>query len=103
MTPELKDKIIAQIQTIYDPDVSVNIWDLGLIYDIRAEGKIVHVDMTLTSPTCPVGDTLMKFVDNKTRAVLPEAYENVIVNLVWEPPWSKEKMSEAALLELGLF
>ena len=97
---ELKDKIIKQIQKIYDPEIPVNIYELGLIYKIEIEKSIVKIDMTLTTPNCPVADSLPKMV--KANILKIEGVSDVDLKLVWDPPWTKEKMSEAAKLELNL-
>ena len=98
---ELKDKVIAEIKKIYDPEIPVNIYELGLIYDIIVnDKKEVHIKMTLTSPNCPVAESLPKEV--KDSAMQVEEIENVDVELVWDPPWTKDMMSDAAKLELNL-
>ena len=97
----LKAKIIAEIKKIYDPEIPVNIYELGLIYKIDVDDKNkVNVDMTLTSPNCPVAESLPKDVKNNIMKI--EGVSDVNLNLVWEPPWDKDKMSEAAKLELNL-
>ena len=97
----LKDKVINQIKTVYDPEIPVNIYELGLIYKIEVDDKNkVNVDMTLTSPNCPVAESLPKEVKDTIMKV--EGVSDVNLNLVWEPPWDKDKMSEAAKLELNL-
>jgi len=98
---ELKEKIIEEIKKIYDPEIPVNIYDLGLIYDIKVEDKnTAKIKMTLTSPNCPVAESLPKEVKDGIMQV--EGIENVDLDLVWDPPWDKERMSEAAKLELNL-
>ena len=97
----LKDKVINQIKTVYDPEIPVNIYELGLIYKIEVDDKNkVNVDMTLTSPNCPVAESLPKEVKDNIMKV--EGVSDVNLNLVWKPPWDKDKMSEAAKLELNL-
>ena len=97
----LKDKVINQIKKVYDPEIPVNIYELGLIYKIEDDDKNkVNVDMTLTSPNCPVAESLPKEVKDNIMKV--EGVSDVNLNLVWEPPWDKDKMSEAAKLELNL-
>jgi len=97
----LKDKVINQIKKVYDPEIPVNIYELGLIYKIEVDDKNkVNVDMTLTSPNCPVAESLPKEVKDTIMKV--EGVSDVNLNLVWEPPWDKDKMSEAAKLELNL-
>ena len=97
---ELKDKVISEIKKIYDPEIPVNIYELGLIYDISIENHDVKVKMTLTTPNCPVAESLPKEV--KEGAMQVEGIEEVDLELVWDPPWNKEMMSEAAKLELNL-
>ena len=96
-----RDQIIDALKTIYDPEIPVNIYDLGLIYriDLAADG-MVEVDMTLTAPACPVAGSLPHEVGRVIDA-LPEVKET-IVRLVWDPPWSQERMSDEALLQLGM-
>ena len=98
---ELKDKIISEIKKIYDPEIPVNIYELGLIYKIDInEAKKVNIEMTLTSPNCPVAESLPKMV--KDNILKLDGVDDVDLKLVWDPPWSKDKMSEAAKLELNL-
>ncbi len=97
---ELKNKIIEEIRKIYDPEIPVNIYELGLIYDIKVEGNKAKIEMTLTSPNCPVAESLPK--DVKDGAMQVEGIEDVDLELVWDPPWNKDMMSDAAKLELNL-
>ena len=98
---DLKQKIINEIKKVYDPEIPVNIYELGLIYKIEIDKKNnVNVDMTLTTPNCPVADSLPKQVKEYIMNV--KGVSDVKLNLVWEPPWDKSKMSEAAKLELNL-
>jgi FeS assembly SUF system protein len=98
---KLKEKVITEIKKIYDPEIPVNIYELGLIYKIEViEDKKVNVDMTLTTPNCPVADSLPKLVKNNILKI--DGVLDAEVKLVWDPPWSKDKMSEAAKLELNL-
>ena len=98
---ELKDKVILEIKKIYDPEIPVNIYELGLIYKIDIENeKKVKIDMTLTSPNCPVAESLPKMV--KDNILKLDGVNDVDLKLVWDPPWTKDKMSEAAKLELNL-
>ena len=98
---ELKEKIIEEIKKIYDPEIPVNIYDLGLIYDIQVEDKnTAKIKMTLTSPNCPVAESLPKEVKDGIMQV--EGIDKVDLDLVWDPPWDKDRMSEAAKLELNL-
>ena len=98
---DLKKKVIDEIKKIFDPEIPVNIYELGLIYKIEIDDKNkVSVDMTLTSPNCPVAESLPNQVKENIMKV--EGVSDVDLNLVWEPPWDKDKMSEAAKLELNL-
>ena len=97
----LEEKIVSVLKTVYDPEIPVNIYDLGLIYkvDSSAEG-VVRIEMTLTAPNCPAADFIVEDVKMKVEAV--EGVASVVINLVFEPAWSREMMSEEAQLELGL-
>ena len=98
---DIKSKIIERIKKIYDPEIPINIYELGLIYKIDVDEKNkVNIDMTLTSPNCPVAESLPNEVKENIKKV--EGVSDVNLNLVWEPPWDKDKMSEAAKLELNL-
>ena len=98
---KLKEQIVSEIKKIYDPEIPVNIYELGLIYKIEIkEAKKVNIDMTLTSPNCPVAESLPRMVKDNILKI--EGVDDVDLNLVWDPPWSKDKMSEAAKLELNL-
>ena len=98
---ELKNKIIAEIKKIYDPEIPVNIYELGLIYKIEiSDEKKVNIEMTLTSPNCPVAESLPKEVEDSVKGI--EEVKDAKLELVWEPPWDKSMMSEAAKLELNL-
>lgn len=99
----LKDKVIEAIRGIYDPEIPVNIYELGLIYevDVDPDGN-VYVEMTLTTAGCPVAGSMPGEVEATVRMNVPEVGE-VRVNLVWDPPWTMDRMSEAARLELGFF
>ena len=98
---DIKNKVIEEIKKIYDPEIPVNIYELGLIYKIDFDEKNkVNVDMTLTSPNCPVAESLPNEVKENIKKV--DGVSDVKLNLVWEPPWDKDKMSEAAKLELNL-
>ena len=98
---DLKEKIISEIKKIYDPEIPVNIYELGLIYNINVDNQNnVKVDMTLTSPNCPVAESLPKQVEEYILKV--KGVSKVKLDLVWDPPWDKSKMSEAAKLELNL-
>jgi len=98
---ELKNKVIEEIKKIFDPEIPVNIYELGLIYKVEIDEKNkVNVDMTLTSPNCPVAESLPNQVKDSIMKV--EGVSEVDLKVVWEPPWDKNKMSEAAKLELNL-
>ena len=98
---DIKNKVIEEIKKIYDPQIPVNIYELGLIYKVEVDDKKkVNIDMTLTSPNCPVAESLPKQVKDNIMKV--EGVSDVSLNLVWEPQWDKDKMSEAAKLELNL-
>lgn len=98
---ELKENIVAALQEIYDPEIPVNIYELGLIYEVNvAEDFTVDVRMTLTTPHCPVAETMPGEVEMRVAAV--EGVKSVDVKLVWEPAWDMSKMSDEARLELGL-
>ena len=96
-----KDQIVEELKKIYDPEIPVNIYELGLIYDIKVKDeKFAIIKMTLTTPNCPVAESLPKEV--KDCAMQVEGIEDVDLELVWDPPWNKDMMSEAAKLELDL-
>ena len=99
---DLKEKIITEIKKIYDPEIPVNIYEVGLIYkiEVNEQNKKVIVEMTLTSPNCPVAESLPNSV--KENILKIEGINDVDLKLVWDPPWTKDKMSEAAKLELNL-
>ena len=98
---EIRRLVVETIKTVYDPEIPVDIYELGLIYDIdiTAEGK-VDIKMTLTSPGCPVAAFLPRQVELKIRAI--DSVTDVSVQIVWDPPWSPDRMSEAARLELNM-
>ena len=98
---ELEEKIVEMIKTVYDPEIPVNIYDLGLIYRIEVkEDSSVDIDMTLTAPNCPAADFMMEDVRMKVESI--EGVTAVNLNLVFEPEWSQDLMTEEAKLELGL-
>ena len=101
MSVNLKETIISEIKKIYDPEIPVNIYELGLIYkiEIKDNNKAI-IEMTLTSPNCPVAESLPKMVKDNILKI--DGINDVELKLVWEPPWDKDKMSEAAKLELNL-
>ena len=100
MNMELKEKVIEEIKKIYDPEIPVNIYELGLIYKIEIKGDKAVIEMTLTSPNCPVAESLPKNVKDNILKI--EGISDVELKLVWNPPWTKDMMSEAAKLELNL-
>ena len=95
-----KDDIIAGLKTIYDPEIPVNIWDMGLIYDIDIGADVVVLKMTFTSPTCPMMEELLEQVRSTTQNITGDV--PVRVDLVWDPPWDLSRMSDEARLELDL-
>ncbi len=98
----LQEQVVAKLKTIYDPEIPVNIHDLGLIYAVSvAENRQVNIQMTLTTPGCPVAQTFPGMVEQKVNEI--EEVNGCNVELVWEPPWTQERMTEAAKLELGMF
>jgi FeS assembly SUF system protein len=100
--PAMIERVVGALRSVFDPEIPLNIYDLGLVYriDVSADGAVV-IDMTLTSPGCPVAASLVAQVQQGVAA-LP-GIASATVNLVWEPAWTKGRMSEAAMLELGLF
>lgn len=99
---ELKPKIVEQLSTVFDPEIPVNIYELGLIYDVAVDkGGLAVIQMTLTAPGCPAAVTLPAEVQGKVKAI--DGVSDARVDLVWEPPWDKDRMSEAAKLQLGIF
>ena len=97
---DLREQVIAEIRKIYDPEIPVNIYELGLIYDVKVKEDKAKIIMTLTTPNCPVAESLPKEV--KDSAMQVEGIKDVDLDLVFEPPWEKSMMSEAAKLELNL-
>jgi len=98
---QIRDRIISALKTIYDPEIPVDIYELGLIYGVEvSDDAEVHVSMTLTTPMCPVAETLPPEVEDKVRNVM--GVKDVTLDLVWDPPWSVDMMSDAARLELNL-
>ena len=98
----LKEQIITALKTVYDPEIPVDIYELGLIYDIEiAEDNRVKIQMTLTTPGCPVAATFPQTVADAVNKV--DAVTETEVELVWDPPWSMDRMSEATRLQLGIF
>lgn len=103
MTPEeLKDDVIEMLKTIFDPEIPINIYELGLIYDISiSDSGNVNINMTLTAPGCPVAQSFPGDIEAKVSTV--DGVNKVHVELVWDPPWTKDMMTEAAQLQLGMF
>ena len=99
---ELEEKVVEEIRTCYDPEIPVNIYELGLVYQVKAEpsGEVL-IQMTLTSPNCPAAASLPQQVREKVQAV--PGVTGVKLDLVWDPPWNPDLMSEAAKLQLGVF
>ncbi len=99
-TEDLRNKVIECLQTIYDPEIPVNIWELGLIYAVEILPiNNVQISMTLTAPSCPSAQEIPLEVDQKVRGI--EGVNDVHVAVVWDPPWDRSMMSETALIELG--
>ena len=98
---QLETRIVEGLKTVYDPEIPVNVYDLGLIYDVSvADDQSVLITMTLTAPNCPIADDILLSVKQTVESI--DGIQSVDINLVFEPPWSKAMMSEEALLELGL-
>ena len=101
-TLERTPKLVEQLSTVYDPEIPVNIYELGLIYDVAVDTDgLAVIKMTLTAPGCPAAVTLPAEVQGKVKAI--EGVSDARVDLVWEPPWTKDRMTEAAKLQLGIF
>jgi FeS assembly SUF system protein len=102
LTEELKPKIVDAIRTVYDPEIPVNIWELGLIYDVIVDAAgVAGIRMTLTAPGCPAAQSLPVEVSEKVKAV--PGVSDARVDVVWEPAWSKDRMSDVAKLQLGMW
>jgi FeS assembly SUF system protein len=98
----IRDEIVAAIQTVYDPEIPINIWEVGLIYDVSVDDAgHAHILMTLTSPNCPVAESLPLDVEHAVERV--DGVTSVAVEITWDPPWHEDMLSEAAKLELGLY
>ena len=98
---EMKQSVVDALKTVYDPEIPVDIYELGLIYEVDVDDdSAVYIKMTLTSPMCPVAETLPPEVEAKARTV--DGVADVKLDLVWDPPWSPSMMSDAARLELGM-
>ncbi|HOJ18092.1 MAG: DUF59 domain-containing protein [Ignavibacteriales bacterium] len=97
---ELQEKVINTLKTCYDPEIPVDIWELGLVYEVNFDkDKNLHVKMTLTSPMCPVAESLPVDVEKKLKGI--KELKSVKVSVVWDPPWDQDMMSEVAKVELG--
>jgi FeS assembly SUF system protein len=97
---QMETRIVAALKEVYDPEIPVNVYDLGLIYDIRVDDdNSATITMTLTAPNCPIADDILLSVKESVEAI--DGIKDVTINLVFDPPWSKNMMSEEALLELG--
>jgi FeS assembly SUF system protein len=98
---DIREKVIEELRTVYDPEIPVNIYELGLIYEVKVdEGGETSIRMTLTTPMCPAAEVLPPEVETKARNVA--GVTSVTLDLVWDPPWSPDMMSEAAKLDLGM-
>lgn len=98
---DLREQVVEAVKTVYDPEIPVNIYELGLIYKVEVnEARDVQIEMTLTSPNCPAAQSMPSEVEQKARSI--DGVGEVTVDVVWDPPWSPEHMSEAARLELGI-
>ncbi len=98
---ELSIQIVDTLKTVFDPEIPVNIYDLGLIYDVMIDNEAnVEIKMTLTSPNCPMVDSMLQEIYDKTRSI--EGVKSVMLNIVFDPPWDKSMMSDEAKLDLGL-
>lgn len=94
-----REKVIEVLKTVFDPEIPVNVWDLGLVYDLEATGDDVKITMTLTAPGCPVGPQLAAEIQNKLQSI---GAEDVSVTFVWSPPWSTEKVSADGKMHLQM-
>ena len=100
MSAELEDRIVQAIKTVFDPEIPVDVYELGLIYEVKIDNENnVHVDMTLTSPNCPEAETLPATVKERIEAI--EEVTSCHIDIIFDPPWDKDMMSEEAKLELG--
>lgn len=97
----IRNQVIQALKTVFDPEIPINIYDLGLIYDIEIENNKVHINMTLTSPNCPIASAIPEWVINSIKQYITELDE-INVNLVWDPPWTTDLIAEYAKVELGI-
>ncbi|HAM98753.1 MAG TPA: FeS assembly SUF system protein [Marinilabiliales bacterium] len=100
MNQALEDRLVEELKTIYDPEIPVNIYDLGLIYNLKEENGKLEVEMTLTAPGCPVADSILAEIKQKLELV--DGIKEVVVDLVFDPPWNMDMITEEAKLELGM-
>lgn len=100
MSPLSKESVLNQLRLVEDPEIRYNIVDLGLVYDVKIDKGMVVVDMTFTSPTCPVGPWIISEAENAVKKL--KGVTGVTINIVWEPPWSPDRMSDEARVELGI-
>lgn len=96
---EIEEEVLRMLKTVFDPEIPVNVYDLGLIYGVDIDGRKCHITMTLTAPSCPAGDFIVEDIRQKVGSV--EGIDDVQVEIVFEPEWTKDMMSEEAKLELG--
>ncbi len=94
-----RERVIDVLKTVFDPEIPVNVWDLGLVYDLQVEGEQVRITMTLTAPGCPVGPMIAAEIENKLQAIGAEA---VSVEFVWTPPWTPDRVTEDGRLQLQM-
>lgn len=99
--PNLRDRVIDAIRTVFDPEIPIDVYELGLIYEVRLDGGTAHIVMTLTTPNCPSAQSLPAEVERVVRAL--DGIDDVTVTITFDPPWDKTMMSEAALFQIGLF
>ncbi len=99
MDPQIEQKVINELKTVYDPEIPVNVYDLGLIYNIKEENGILEIEMTLTAPGCPIADQILDEIKMKLEMI--GGIRQVNINLVFEPMWNQDMMSEEAKMDLG--
>ena len=95
-----KEAVMEKLKKVIDPEIRVNIVDLGLVYDVKIDNGMVVIGMTLTSPACPVGPLILEAVEENVKKI--KGVRGVTINILWEPPWNPDKMSEEAKMELGV-
>ncbi|MDR2770034.1 MAG: iron-sulfur cluster assembly protein [Rickettsiales bacterium] len=96
----MKDAVISALKKVFDPEIPVNIWDLGLVYDVSVDAGKVELKMTMTSPTCPMAEDIME--NARTEIAKIDGIAEINIDLVWDPPWDLSRMSDAARIELDL-